>query len=438
MITKKQLLVATAFVSFSLAPSVYAADTTTTASPPAPAATAATALNPVVARLVAMHLARLAMQQLTAIETADQIVGDSKIYAGSYGDVERKQLRTNSNLIAESYIDFVDYQADNATTWPPEHTKEAAKAELATLKQELKKPDAEALPILKRANEVFAWTAGKPGITPDIDHFARVDTLVAYAIAHVPDAAKLSDPAPAVAATTEQPPPLPPPTTTTTATTSTTGTGLDATTTPPPLPTNPADALMGTAKDDTTTQTALTTTPTTETTTTTTTTTDTPTVAPLTTIAARLATIHLIRAAIGEENPAQLEETVGTELKTYAAANPPDGTKVRDDLKATATRYVDLVADAAKSATKWPEDKPAATYVGMAALALEMARNEITDLNDDTSDLTGPLRRVNRVLAWTTGAAETPPAMDHFAKHQALVEAALGKAVAVEQPQRPQ
>lgn len=437
MITK-QLLIATALVSFSVMPLAHAADTTTAATPPAAGAAAATSSNPVVARLVAMHLARLAMQQLTAIETADQIVGDSKIYAGSYGDVERKQLRTNSNMIADSYLGFVEDKVDNATTWPPEHTKDAAKAELATLKQELAKPDAEALPILKRANEVFAWAEGKPGITPDIDHFARVDTLVAYAIAHVPDAAKLSDPAPAVAVTTEQPPPLPPPTTTTTtATTVTPATGLDTPATPPPLPTNPADALMGTAKDDATTQTASTSTPTTETTTTTTT--DAPTVSPLTTLAARLATIHLIRAAIGEEDAAQLEEKVGTELKTYAAANnPADSGKVRDELKATATRYVDKVAEAAKAATKWPDDKPAATYVGMAALALEMARNEITALNDDTSDLTGSLRRVNRVLAWTTGVAETPAAMDHFAKHQALVEAALGKAVALEQPQRPQ
>lgn len=170
------------------------------AAAPAASAKAATAkTNPVIADLVTLHLGRLAMKQITAIETADQIVGDARAYVKQYGPAEAKNLHDNLSLVADVYVEFVEHSAAKSTTWPTGKSKEVAQASLDMLKGDLQKPDADYLTVMRRANDVLAWTKGKPHAAADVDHFARHDVLVAYALARVPEAAKLVAPAAAVA-----------------------------------------------------------------------------------------------------------------------------------------------------------------------------------------------------------------------------------------------
>lgn len=161
----------------------------------APAAkTASEKTNPVIAQLVTLHLGRLAMKQITAIETADQITADARAYVKQYGPAEAKELHDNLSLVASVYVESVEHTARRSTTWPADKSKEMAQAALDVLNAELQRPGVDYLSIMRRANDVLAWTKGKPHATGDIDHFGRHDVLVAYALARVPEAAKLVEP----------------------------------------------------------------------------------------------------------------------------------------------------------------------------------------------------------------------------------------------------
>lgn len=353
---KTKLAAMTAAVLLHLVGSAYAADPSPSRTTPAtkPSAT----INPVVSRLVTMHLARLAMEQIASDQIAGQIVADARVYAGSYGTIEHDQLRNNLTAIAVGYIEFVEEKAKVSTTWAAGRTQASAADELTKLKAEVQKPNADVLFLLRRANEVLAWSMGQPAVNAQTDHFARHDDLARSTITQVPEAARLSDPTPA----------------------------------------RVAEARKGAI----------------------------PTVR---TLAGRLATIHLVRAAIGEEEPGKVEELVTAEVRTYAEAKDPAaaGSELREKLKSTATRYVDLVAERISGSTKWPSDKTAEVYAVEAAKVLDSVRAEIAAVDDEATDLAEPLARVNRVLAWTAGSAELQPAMDHFGGHPALVNRVVEK-----------
>jgi hypothetical protein len=162
------------------------------------------------------------------------------------------------------------------------------------------------------------------------------------------------------------------------------------------------------------------------------------TASPLTTITSKLATIYLVRLAIGETPATQVAEGVITEAKAYSAAySDADRTNLNDKLKAAALAYVNFVTEKAKASTTWPPDRPQDTYIGIAVVTLSIIEDEINAPTNPDTDLVGPLSRANRVLAWSTGLAEVSPELDHFAKHQIVVEYALGRVTAIEQPKRP-
>lgn len=125
-------------------------------------------------------------------------------------------------------------------------------------------------------------------------------------------------------------------------------------------------------------------------------------------------------------------DSIGKRLQADAARveeygiDPHDDEMLDESLLAEGSYYiVSLRYVVAVQGAVWPSDRGDATYARDATVRLADLQHQWLGSVRSHGDLVATLREVDQINAWTEGYASVPPSLDHFAKFDALVEAAM-------------
>lgn len=153
----------------------------------------------------------------------------------------------------------------------------------------------------------------------------------------------------------------------------------------------------------------------------------------------KIAAMALLSAGAGGLNASEIDSRFDQAVARLA--NEPLN---RSDLDGAYDRLIDeyiaYVTSRAANQAQWPPDYPAETWVKMAAIRLQMARNDIQAARSQGQVPVEALRAANTVLAWSAGSRTITPEFDHFGRYDDLVQRGIkalngsGAAADVEDP----
>lgn len=139
----------------------------------------------------------------------------------------------------------------------------------------------------------------------------------------------------------------------------------------------------------------------------------------------KIAASALLSAAAGDM-PATDIDSAFDKAVTMVVQRGVDPAEMNRGYGNLAEEYGRHVVSTAQSSRTWPPGYDEATWSKMAAIRLEMARQEI-----EATGLSGEVpirafRTMNQVYAWSSGSRQITPELDHFGRYDELVRRGLG------------